>query len=41
MRAINRQKPASSKGKYIKTAALSLTMSPSVSMDNQELIDLK
>ena len=41
MRAINKQKPASSKGKYIKTAALSLTMSPSVNMDNQELIDLK
>jgi len=41
MRAINKQKPAASKGKYIKTAALSLTMSPSVNMDNQELIDLK
>lgn len=41
MRAINKQKPASSKGKYIKTATLSLTMSPSVNMDNQELIDLK
>jgi len=41
IRAINKQKPASAKGKYIKTAALSLTMSPSVNMDNQELIDLK
>ena len=41
MRAINKQKPASSKGKYIKTASLSLTMSPSVDMENQELIDLK
>ncbi len=41
MRAINKLKPASAKGKYIKTAALSLTMSPSVNMDNQELIDLK
>ncbi len=41
MRAINKLKPAASKGKYIKTAALSLTMSPSVNMDNQELIDLK
>ncbi len=41
MRAINKQKPSSSKGKYIKTASLSLTMSPSVDMDNQELIDLK
>jgi len=41
IKAINKQKPASSKGKYIKTASLSLTMSPSVDMDNQELIDLK
>ncbi len=41
MRAVNKLKPAASKGKYIKTAALSLTMSPSVNMDNQELIDLK
>jgi large subunit ribosomal protein L1 len=41
MRAINKQKPAAAKGKYIKTAALSLTMSPSVNMENQELIDLK
>jgi len=41
IRAINKQKPAAAKGKYIKTAALSLTMSPSVDMENQELIDLK
>jgi len=41
MRAINKQKPAASKGKYVKTASLSLTMSPSVDMENQELIDLK
>jgi large subunit ribosomal protein L1 len=41
IRAVNKHKPASSKGKYIKTAAISLTMSPSISMDNQELIDLK
>lgn len=41
MKSINKLKPASSKGKYIKSAALSLTMSPSVNMDNQELIDLK
>ncbi|NOX14910.1 MAG: 50S ribosomal protein L1 [Epsilonproteobacteria bacterium] len=39
--AINKQKPAASKGKYIKTAAVSLTMSPSLSLDNQELIDFK
>jgi large subunit ribosomal protein L1 len=41
IRAINKQKPAASKGKYIKTAAVSLTMSPSLSLDNQELIDFK
>lgn len=41
IRAINKQKPAAAKGKYVKTASLSLTMSPSVNMDNQELIDLK
>ncbi|MBL0686265.1 MAG: 50S ribosomal protein L1 [Sulfurospirillum sp.] len=41
LRALNKQKPAASKGKYIKTAALSLTMSPSVNMDSQELMDLK
>jgi len=41
IRAVNKHKPAASKGKYIKTAAISLTMSPSMSLDNQELIDLK
>ena len=41
IRAVNKHKPAASKGKYIKTAAISLTMSPSISLDNQELIDLK
>ncbi len=41
IRAVNKHKPAASKGKYIKNAALSLTMSPSMALDNQELIDLK
>ena len=41
IKAVNKQKPAAAKGKYIKSAALSLTMSPSVNIDNQELIDLK
>jgi len=41
MRAINKQKPSSSKGRYIKKAALSLTMSPSVLVDTQELMDIK
>ena len=39
--AVNKHKPAASKGKYIKNAAISLTMSPSITLDNQELIDLK
>lgn len=39
--AINKQKPASAKGRYIKNAALSLTMSPAVKFDLQELADIK
>ncbi|NCD13580.1 MAG: 50S ribosomal protein L1, partial [Epsilonproteobacteria bacterium] len=41
IKAINKHKPAAAKGKYIKCAALSLTMSPSMNLENQELIDLK
>jgi len=41
IQAINKQKPASAKGRYIKTAALSLTMSPSIGMDLKELSDIK
>ena len=41
VKAINRQKPASAKGRYIKSAAFSLTMSPSLSLDVQELLDMK
>ncbi len=41
IRAVNKHKPASSKGKYIKSAAISLTMSPAMALENQELIDLK
>ncbi len=41
IKAINRHKPAASKGKYIKNGAISLTMSPSITLDNQELIDFK
>jgi large subunit ribosomal protein L1 len=39
--AINKQKPASAKGRYIKNAALSLTMSPAVRFDVVELADIK
>ena len=41
LQAINKQKPASAKGRYIKTGALSLTMSPSVKLDVKELADIK
>ncbi len=38
---INKLKPASAKGRYIKNAAISLTMSPAVSLDTAELLELK
>ena len=41
VKAINKQKPASAKGRYIKNAALSLTMSPAVKLDVLELMDIK
>lgn len=41
MKAINKQKPAAAKGRYIKNAALSLTMSPSISLDAVELLDIR
>jgi len=39
--AINKQKPASAKGRYIKSGALSLTMSPAVKLDVVALADIK
>lgn len=39
--AINKHKPASAKGRYIKNAALSLTMSPAVKLDIMELADIR
>nr|WP_321267614.1 50S ribosomal protein L1 [uncultured Sulfurimonas sp.] len=41
VRAINKQKPASAKGRYIKNGALSLTMSPAIKLDILELADVK
>lgn len=41
IKMINKHKPAAAKGKYIKSAALSLTMSPSISLETQELMNLK
>ena len=41
IKSINKQKPAASKGRYIKSASLSLTMSPALSMDVLELLEIK
>lgn len=41
VKAINKHKPAVAKGRYIKSAALSLTMSPSLKLEVQELLDMK
>lgn len=41
VRAVNRLKPASAKGKYIRNSSLSLTMSPAVRIDSQELLEVK
>lgn len=39
--AINKAKPSTAKGRYITNAAISLTMSPSITLDNMELIDIR
>lgn len=41
VKTINRLKPQSAKGRYICKASLSLTMSPAVEVDSQELMDVK
>jgi large subunit ribosomal protein L1 len=39
--AINKQKPSTAKGRYITNAAISLTMSPSITLDTSEVMDIK
>jgi large subunit ribosomal protein L1 len=39
--AINKHKPSTAKGRYIKNAALSLTMSPAIKFDVAELAEIK
>ena len=39
--AINKAKPSTAKGRYITNAAISLTMSPSVILDNIELLEIR
>ncbi|MEA2028831.1 MAG: 50S ribosomal protein L1 [Campylobacterota bacterium] len=41
MQKINKVKPASAKGRYIQNAAISLTMSPAVTLNASELLDIK
>jgi large subunit ribosomal protein L1 len=41
VKAINKAKPAAAKGRYIKNGAVSLTMSPSVTLDTAELLEIK
>jgi len=39
--SINKAKPASAKGRYITNAAISLTMSPSITLDATEVMEIK
>jgi large subunit ribosomal protein L1 len=39
--AINKAKPSTAKGRYITNAAVSLTMSPSIILDNMEIMEIR
>jgi len=41
LQTVNRAKPASAKGRFITNGAISLTMSPSITLDTTELMDMK
>ncbi|WP_373029298.1 50S ribosomal protein L1 [Sulfurovum sp.] len=41
VQTINKAKPASAKGRFITNGAISLTMSPSITLDTTELMDMK
>ncbi len=41
LETINKAKPASAKGRFISNAAISLTMSPSITLDTTEVMDIK
>jgi len=41
IQTLNKLKPAGAKGRYIKKAVLSLTMSPSIDVDTNELLDMR
>jgi len=41
LEVVNKAKPSSAKGRYITNAAISLTMSPSITLDASEVMDIK
>jgi large subunit ribosomal protein L1 len=41
IKTLNRMKPPAAKGKYIKKAVLSLTMSPSLNLDVSEVMEMR